>query len=521
MKNILICWFLITAFGASSQCFQDTDCTFNLTTDLNGYNAPNYACNLATDINQLEAYDNFFVHMDFPFDIGPMMNDNDIEVNLYENGVPIDWTNSYISGTGLSLVYLMYRCETPGTRIFKMEVLFTDSGCTDFDMYDTVEVTAPPCPYVELLPIDSSHCQYPDEPMELNLSISDGSASILSTEWSVECWASPYSYGQTGVTNIGTLQGQGASVDFWPPYPGTYHGTGQATILLSDGSTCITDINGTGCNAFLGMFIYSDPFFELSGNVSSGNNIDVIFLGNMQFPVLENPTPTTYYTYQLYDNATLIGSYLNPEYGDILTSFSSLSPGEHEITLIGDFSRTCADTFSITITVSDGTPPEPCYDCNTFKPKPDERYWVSAWVKEDQPTPVVSYSNTSLEFVFTGSGQPAVSFTPTGEIIDGWQRIVGSFTIPLSTTDLDIRLVNDNPSIQAFFDDIRIHPFNASMKSYVYDPDTYWLMAELDDNNYATFYEYSNTGELVRIKKETARGIVTIQESRSSNPKKE
>src|SRR5690606_7603283 len=146
--------------------------TFNLTTDLNGYNAPNYACNLATDINQLEAYDNFFVHMDFPFDIGPMMNDNDIEVNLYENGVPIDWTNSYISGTGLSLVYLMYRCETPGTRIFKMEVLFTDSGCTDFDMYDTVEVTAPPCPYVELLPIDSSHCQYPDEPMELNLSIS-------------------------------------------------------------------------------------------------------------------------------------------------------------------------------------------------------------------------------------------------------------------------------------------------------------------------------------------------------------
>src|SRR5690606_16444910 len=172
------------------------------------------------------------VHMDFPFDIGPMMNDNDIEVNLYENGVPIDWTNSYISGTGLSLVYLMYRCETPGTRIFKMEVLFTDSGCTDFDMYDTVEVTAPPCPYVELLPIDSSHCQYPDEPMELNLSISDGSASILSTEWSVECWDSPYSYGQTGVTNIGILQGQGSSVDFWPPYPGSYHATGQATILL-------------------------------------------------------------------------------------------------------------------------------------------------------------------------------------------------------------------------------------------------------------------------------------------------
>ena len=57
------------------------------------------------------------------------------------------------------------------------------------------------------------------------------------------------------------------------------------------------------------------------------------------------------------------------------------------------------------------------------------------------------------------------------------------------------------------------------MKSYVYDPITLWLTAELDDNNYATFYEYDQEGQLIRIKKETARGIMTIQESRSSNPK--
>ncbi|NRA12676.1 MAG: hypothetical protein HRT57_12035, partial [Crocinitomicaceae bacterium] len=107
----------------------------------------------------------------------------------------------------------------------------------------------------------------------------------------------------------------------------------------------------------------------------------------------------------------------------------------------------------------------------------------------------------------------------TGEIIEGWQRIVGSFEIPLNTTDLNIHLKNDHQSIDAFFDDIRIHPFNASMKSYVYDPETYWLTAELDDNNYATFYEYDKEGQLIRIKKETARGIMTIQESRSSNPK--
>ena len=57
------------------------------------------------------------------------------------------------------------------------------------------------------------------------------------------------------------------------------------------------------------------------------------------------------------------------------------------------------------------------------------------------------------------------------------------------------------------------------MKSYVNDPETFWLTAELDDNNYATFYEYDKEGKLIRIKKETSRGIVTIKENRSSNPK--
>ena len=108
---------------------------------------------------------------------------------------------------------------------------------------------------------------------------------------------------------------------------------------------------------------------------------------------------------------------------------------------------------------------------------------------------------------------------PSGDLVEGWQRIVGKFTVPANTTDLKIHLVNNRPSGDVYFDDVRVHPFNASMKSYVYDPETLWLTAELDDNNYATFYEYDGEGQLVRMKKETARGIMTIQESRSSNPK--
>ena len=48
-------------------------------------------------------------------------------------------------------------------------------------------------------------------------------------------------------------------------------------------------------------------------------------------------------------------------------------------------------------------------------------------------------------------------------------------------------------------DDIRVHPFNSNMKSFVYNPVNIRLMAELDENNHATFYEYDEEGKLIRI----------------------
>jgi hypothetical protein len=68
----------------------------------------------------------------------------------------------------------------------------------------------------------------------------------------------------------------------------------------------------------------------------------------------------------------------------------------------------------------------------------------------------------------------------------------------------------------ANFDDVRIHPFNANMKSFVYNPVNLRLMAELDENNYATFYEYDDEGTLTRVKKETEQGVKTIKETRSA-----
>lgn len=119
---------------------------------------------------------------------------------------------------------------------------------------------------------------------------------------------------------------------------------------------------------------------------------------------------------------------------------------------------------------------------------------------------------------------PSVSFTSStflaaGEIIDGWQRIEGEFTIPASASDISIELNCTSPTGDCFFDDVRVFPTNGSMKSYVYDPVNMRLVAELDERNYAIMYEYDEEGKLVRVKKETAKGIMTIKESRNNSSK--
>ena len=83
---------------------------------------------------------------------------------------------------------------------------------------------------------------------------------------------------------------------------------------------------------------------------------------------------------------------------------------------------------------------------------------------------------------------------------------------------MPINFVNNNAT-SIYLDDIRIHPYNANMKSYVYDPINLRLVAELDANNYASYYEYDEEGTLVRTKAETKEGIKTIKETRSAKQK--
>jgi hypothetical protein len=149
-----------------------------------------------------------------------------------------------------------------------------------------------------------------------------------------------------------------------------------------------------------------------------------------------------------------------------------------------------------------------------------KKYILSYWVKEKatatSSTPVLTYPNSSIALSVSGSGSVTMGTLNKSDIIDGWQRFEQDFTISSAASGkLNVSLVNSGATVTSYFDDIRIHPFNSNMKSFVYNPVTLKYVAELDANNFATFYEYDEEGSLVRVKKETEKGIMTIQETKN------
>jgi hypothetical protein len=145
----------------------------------------------------------------------------------------------------------------------------------------------------------------------------------------------------------------------------------------------------------------------------------------------------------------------------------------------------------------------------------------SAWVRENCGDPVhgiacpdSTYTHNQVKLSFGGTGSNDVTLIPSGSIIDGWQKYEGSFVAPASASSMGLNLINTN-NTPIYFDDIRIQPFTAEMTTYVYDPVNLRLVAELDANNYATFYEFDEEGILIRTKAETREGIKTLKETRS------
>jgi hypothetical protein len=136
------------------------------------------------------------------------------------------------------------------------------------------------------------------------------------------------------------------------------------------------------------------------------------------------------------------------------------------------------------------------------------RYVISFWVSKLGDCQVGSLENVTLNI------NGGTDIKPTGSMIEGWQRVEAVFDISAGQSNLVLQLKNATGD-DIFIDDVRILPFNAKMKSFVYNASSLRLMAQLDENNYATFYEYDDEGSLVRTKRETEKGVVTVQENRN------
>ncbi|MEL6637086.1 MAG: hypothetical protein AAFR05_10075 [Bacteroidota bacterium] len=156
----------------------------------------------------------------------------------------------------------------------------------------------------------------------------------------------------------------------------------------------------------------------------------------------------------------------------------------------------------------------------TFRPIPGETYVLSAWVKETENGALLPRATTydqariSVNFCDGQTLLPGIDARGSGVIIDGWQRIFASFTVPPTAEYLELRLFNDagQNTREVYFDDLRIHPEDGNMSTFVYDAQTLRLMATLDKNNYATFTIRDQEGLPVKYNVETEKGIVTLTE---------
>lgn len=146
---------------------------------------------------------------------------------------------------------------------------------------------------------------------------------------------------------------------------------------------------------------------------------------------------------------------------------------------------------------------------NGFEPYPGKRYIFDMWVNDGLPND----KSVNASLALNNSDVPLTCKA----VVEGWKLLEGVLDLTTygSGSALNISVKAKSTGTNVYVDDIRIHPFDAHMKTYAYDDKTMRLMAELDENAFATFYEYDDEGLLIRVKKETERGIKTLKESRS------
>lgn len=142
----------------------------------------------------------------------------------------------------------------------------------------------------------------------------------------------------------------------------------------------------------------------------------------------------------------------------------------------------------------------------------NKTYKLSFWVKGVSANDANGLVTVKCSHPITGKITNYTEASFTSPLIEKWRLC--EILIPLDEIDfseMEIKIKDASQTI--YIDDIRLIPDDADAKSFVYDFKSLRLISELDENHFATFYDYDDAGNLIRIRKETEKGIITLKEA--------
>jgi hypothetical protein len=185
-----------------------------------------------------------------------------------------------------------------------------------------------------------------------------------------------------------------------------------------------------------------------------------------------------------------------------------------------------------TFSAHTGTKVVRLYSSNNDGPKytsqnilPGHTYKCAVWVTTNSNPN--AYINAYLYGKHSNAPFTAISTTVSKTLNDASNVTVGSWkliSVEIQVPDdfttanaqaspgLFVTLMNPvSGGTVSYFDDFSIHPIDAKVSNYLYDYKTGLVTATLDNENFATFFEYDASGRVLLVSKETLSGIKKIE----------
>lgn len=168
---------------------------------------------------------------------------------------------------------------------------------------------------------------------------------------------------------------------------------------------------------------------------------------------------------------------------------------DFEANLVRDASRSHTGRYSGRI-INSGVPEEVSHSSRylTIDPTGPRKFTYSGWVYSTGPS-------TQIHLFMYKAGETGY-FTYVDaagtSVTNKWAYISKTFTLPADVVKVRLRLDNDGTGT-VWFDDLRVHPSDASMTSYTYDP-LVGITGTVDPRGNTAIYEYDSFGRLTGIK---------------------